>query len=133
MGEAEKPIGGGFLFGKKASEPSSSKASSGFSFGEKSVAVAAEKPVASSFAFGVKPEGEKQPIGGSFSIGTKSVSPADPGADDISKSKHIDLEIGSKSEKPVTPIVSDTQVNKEDNSGELSTEYLSHLKALNIQ
>jgi len=130
--EAEKPIGGGFLFGKKASEPSSSKAPSGFSFGEKSVAVAAEKPVASSFAFGVKPEGEKQPIGGSFSIGTKSVSPADPGADDISKSKHIDLGIGSKSEKPVTPIVSDT-VNKEDNSGELSTEYLSHLKALNIQ
>jgi len=135
--ETTKPFGSGFAFGGKSSDSSSGKASPGFSFGEKSDtksdATTTEKAPASNFAFGVKSDSEKQPIGGSFSFGTKTVAgSAAPAVDDSDKTKRTEVQSGSKSVKSVTPIVGEDE-SKVDDGEVLSTEYLSHLKALNVQ
>jgi len=127
--ETAKPFGSGFAFGGKPSDSSSSKATPGFSFGEKSDSATKEKAPTSSFAFGVKSDSDKQPIGGSFSFGTK---PADPVIEESDKTKQADTQSSSKSLKSVTPTVCEEE-SQDDEGGELSTEYLSHLKALNIQ
>jgi len=131
--ETTKPFGSGFAFGGKSSESSSGKASPGFSFGEKSDTTATEKAPATSFAFGVKSDSEKQPIGGSFSFGSKTTAgSAAPAVDESDKSKQTEIQSGTKSVKAVTPIVSEDE-SPADDSEVLSTEYLSHLKALNVQ
>jgi len=126
--ETTKPFGSGFAFGGKSSDSSSGKASPGFSFGEKSDTSATEKVPPTSFAFGVKSDSEKQPIGGSFSFGTTAA----PAAEESDKTKLTDIQIGSKAVKSATPTV-DEDDSQADDGGELSTEYLSHLKALNVQ
>jgi len=66
---------------------------------------------------GVKSDSDKQPIGGSFSFGSKSSSPAEAVTLDKPDSRQGDKETG----------------NKDESTGGVSTEYLSHLKALNVQ
>jgi len=115
--ETSKPSATGFSFGTKASDSSNSNTASSFSFGEKSDSVT-EKPAASNFSFGVKSDSDKQPIGGSFSFGSKSNSPAESVTGvKLQDSRQSDKETGSK----------------DDSTAGVSTEYLSHLKALNLQ
>jgi len=114
--ETSKPSDTGFSFGSKASDSSNSNTASSFSFGEKPDTVT-EKPAASNFSFGVKSDSDKQPIGGSFSFGSKSNSPAEAVTGAKQDCRQGDKETGSK----------------DDSTGGVSTEYLSHLKALNLQ
>eukprot|EP00090_Calanus_glacialis_P025265 TRINITY_DN3941_c0_g1_i1.p1 TRINITY_DN3941_c0_g1~~TRINITY_DN3941_c0_g1_i1.p1 ORF type:complete len:750 (-),score=306.61 TRINITY_DN3941_c0_g1_i1:63-2312(-) len=121
----------GFSFGSK-SDSSSSKADSGFSFGGKPE-TAAEKPPASSFSFGVKSDSSSKPVGGGFSLGTRSASPEKQVATSFSAAKQTDTPSGvSKPSSCVNPSPS-SSANIKDNTSGISTEYLSHLKALNIQ
>jgi len=149
---AEKPETGGFSFGAKPvestgntsessgfsfgakSDSSSSKAATGFSFGGSSE-TAVEKPPASSFSFGVKSDSYNKPVGGGFSLGTKSASPEKQvaAASSFSAAKQTDTPSGvSKPSSSVNPTPSSSGSVKDSTSG-ISTEYLSHLKALNIQ
>jgi len=149
----EKPEAGGFSFGAKPAESSgnTSSASSGFSFGTKSDSssskaatgfsfggkpdTAAEKPPATSFSFGVKSDSSNKPVGGGFSLGTKSASPEKQAAaaTSFSAAKQPDAPSGvSKPSSSVNPTPS-TSASVKDNTSGISTEYLSHLKALNIQ
>jgi len=129
----------GFSFGSKSNDSSSSKVSSGFSFGSKSETAAVEKPAAaaSSFSFGVKSDGANKPIGGGFSLGSKSSSPENSSSSESSvtfgaKQSDAPSASVSKPKSSVNPAFS-SSVNKDDSSSGISSEYLSHLKALNIQ
>jgi len=151
----DKPAGGGFSFGAKADSPdkqpaatgfsfgavsdsSSSKATTGFSFGAKSDST--EKPIGGGFAFGAKSDSSNKPVGGGFSLGAKPVSseepPAATGSFSFGSKPQSDTATAapssSKPSSSVKPTTSSTATNSDTTSG-FSTEYLSHLKALNIQ
>eukprot|EP00092_Neocalanus_flemingeri_P046535 GFUD01052367.1.p1 GENE.GFUD01052367.1~~GFUD01052367.1.p1 ORF type:complete len:756 (-),score=250.97 GFUD01052367.1:87-2354(-) len=154
----EKPAGGGggFSFGAKSESPpettastgfsfaaksdsSSSKVTTGFSFGAKSDA--AEKPSDGSFSFGAKSDSSNQPIGGGFSVGAKSSSELPPaavgsatfGANSDSDTPRGSSLVSSKPSSSVKPTTSSSNTNSDSSTSGLSPEYLSHLKALNIQ
>jgi len=129
---AEKTEGSGFSFGSKPENTEKTSVPTGFSFGAKSDSSSSKATEA--FSFGAKSDSGGKPVGGGFSFGTKPDSKTSEGgfSGDVPESAAVNSKSQSDVVSKSSSSVKLASADKPNNDG-ISPEYLSHLKALNLQ